>query len=81
MRHLFAKLALSTAILAGGAMAIQACPMTTASDTGLTGKIQLAQAGGGGGSSAAVAAPAAELAALQPVVAAARPRAAAAAAA
>lgn len=50
MRHLTAKFILSTAIIAGGALAAQACPQSTViKDSGTSAFLQLAQAGGGSG--------------------------------
>lgn len=51
MRHLLAKLALSSALLAGGAMVAQACPNKTVTKDTAAGSFQLAQSSGGGSSS------------------------------
>jgi hypothetical protein len=48
MKEFMAKLAITTAIVAGSAMVAQACPQTTAMGKDNTAKLQLAQAGGGG---------------------------------
>jgi hypothetical protein len=48
MKQLLTKLALTTAIISGAAMAAQACPQTTAMGKDSNGSFQLAQAGGGG---------------------------------
>lgn len=50
MRHYLAKLALSTALICGGAFAASACPQSTVmKDGSANGSFQLAQAGGGAG--------------------------------
>ena len=49
MKEFMAKLALSAAIVAGSAMAAQACPQTTAMGKDNTALLQLAQAGGSAG--------------------------------
>jgi hypothetical protein len=49
MKEFMAKLALSTAIVAGSAMIAHACPQTTAMGKDNTATFQLAQAGGGAG--------------------------------
>ena len=49
MKEFMAKLVLSTAIVAGGVMAAQACPQTTVMGKDNTATFQVAQAGGGAG--------------------------------
>ena len=50
MRSLLTKFALSTAVIAGGVIAAQACPQRTVlNDTGPAASFQLAQASGGSG--------------------------------
>jgi hypothetical protein len=49
MKPFLTKLALTTAILSGAAVAAQACPQTTAMGKDSTGSFQLAQAGGSSG--------------------------------